>query len=381
LPHRVLIGCTAGGVIGGGREIEQRPGLSLTAASLPGVAITPLAIEGSYLPDLDAGPRAWHDTLGVATEPTPHFVLLAEPFSFPSETLLAGLDFAYPRSVKIGGLASSATRPGGNALYVTTDAIAGAGPGGGPRASGGSALAHDTETGGAVATPLAEPAPTPRPATMRRTGLVGVALAGNIVVDTVVAQGCRPIGEPLRITRCDRNVLLEIEGKPALQKVRDLILSLSEEDQQLASRALFLGVVNNELLPEPGAGDFLIRNLVGIDPEHGALAVGDTLRNGQIVQFHLRDARTAALDLRLVLDRFASGAAARDARGALLFSCLGRGIHLYGRADHDTDAFRDRVGDIPLGGFFCNGEIGPVGDATYLHGFTSSFGIFRPART
>ncbi len=346
LPARVLVGCSAGGVIGGGREVEQRPGVSITAASLPDVAIEPLALEASYLPDLDAGPRAWHEALGVSPEPTPHFVLLADPFSFPADTLLAGLDFAYPKSAKIGGIASGASRPGGNALFVSA-------PGG---------------AGGAASTAV------------RRTGVVGVALSGNISVDTVVAQGCRPIGKPMRITSCDGNILLELEGQQPLQMIRNLILSLTPEDQRLAGHSLFLGVVTNELIPSPQAGDFLIRNLVGIDPERGSLAVGDEIRNGQVVQFHLRDARTAAEDLGIVLDRFAERGGASSARGALLFSCLGRGVYLYGRADHDTDAFRDRVGDIPLGGFFCNGEIGPVGGATYLHGFTSSFGIFRPAR-
>ncbi len=342
VPHRTLLGCSAGGVIGGGREIEQRSGLSLTAAALPDVAITPLAIEASFLPDADAGPGAWHQAIGVPPEPTPHFVLLADPFSLPAEDLLAGLDFAYPRSAKIGGLASGARQPGGNALYLG--------------ASGSAA------------------------ASVRRSGAVAVALSGNVVVDTVVAQGCRPIGRPMRVTRCEGNVLLELEGEPPLKTIREIVISLPEEDRRIASHALFLGVVTNELLPAPRAGDFLIRNLVGLDPEHGAIAIGDHLRNGQIVQFHLRDPRAAAEDLDSVLDRFAGGAHAPAACGALLFSCLGRGVYLFGRPDHDTEIFKSRVGDVPLGGFFCNGEIGPVGGTTYLHGYTSAFGIFRPAR-
>lgn len=354
-PHGTLVGCTAGGVIGGGREVEQRSGLSLTAASLPSVAITPLALEASFLPDADAGPGAWHEAIGVAPEPTPHFVILADPFSFPAEDLLAGLDFAYPRSAKIGGLASGARQPGGNALYL-----------GAP----GAAAAAGVEVGATSATA----------ARVLRSGAVGVALSGNVAVDTVVAQGCRPIGRPMRVTRCEGNVLIELEGEPPLKTIREIVISLPDEDRRIASHALFLGVVTNELLPEPGPGDFLIRNLVGLDPEHGAIAIGDHLRNGQIVQFHLRDPRAAAVDLGSVLDRFAGGSPAPEARGALLFSCLGRGVHLFGRPDHDTDIFRSRVGDIPLGGFFCNGEIGPVGGTTYLHGYTSAFGIFRPVR-
>jgi len=336
LPHKQLIGCSAGGVIGGGREIEQRAGLSLTAAHLPDVTITLITLEGSLLPDLDASPRAWHEALAVPVEPTPHFVLLADPFSFPASDFLAGLDYAYPKSVKVGGLASGAGAPGGNALYAG--------------------------------------------ATTRHSGLVGVALSGNISVDTIVAQGCRPIGKPLRITRCDGNILFEIEGRPPVEVIRDLIGSLPERDRQLVQNALFIGVATEEFAGSTRTGDYLIRNLVGVDPQRGALAVGDHLRNGQIVQFHLRDAAASAEDLALLLDRFSDAGLAGGARGALLFSCLGRGIHLYGCADHDTGVFKERLGDLPIGGFFCNGEIGPVGGATHLHGYTSSFGIFSPAR-
>jgi small ligand-binding sensory domain FIST len=260
--------------------------------------------------------------------------LLADPFSFPVPHLLAGLDYAYPGSVKLGGLASGARQPGQNALYLD-DA-------------------------------------------MQETGAVGVALAGNLRVSTIVAQGCRPVGEPLRITACRDNILLELENQPALNAIKKLMPRLSSRDRQLASQALFVGVVMDELSGEAQAGDFLIRNIVGLDADSGALAVGELLRDGQVIQFHVRDAETAAEDLNLLLGRFAQEPQAQTVHGALLFSCLGRGVHLYGRADHDTETFQERVGDVPLGGFFCNGEIGPVAGATYLHGFTSAFGIFGP---
>lgn len=336
LPHKTLLGCSAGGVIGGGREIEQRAGISLTAAHLPGVTATLITLEGSLLPDLDASPRAWHEALAVPVEPLPHFVLLADPFSFPASDFLAGLDYAYPKSVKVGGLASGASAPGGNTLYAG--------------------------------------------ATTRHSGLVGVALSGNISVDTIVAQGCRPIGKPLRVTRCEGNILFEIEGRPPVEVIRDLIGSLDERDRQLVQNALFIGVATEEFADSARTGDYLIRNLVGVDPQRGALAIGEHLRNGQVVQFHLRDAAASAEDLALLLDRFAGAGLAGGARGALLFSCLGRGIHLYGCADHDTGVFKERLGDLPIGGFFCNGEIGPVGGATHLHGYTSSFAIFSSAR-
>ncbi len=210
-------------------------------------------------------------------------------------------------------------------------------------------------------------------------GAVGIALSGDIMLDTVVAQGCRPIGKPMQITRADRNILIELDGQPPLKAIAELLEGLSPADQALARSSLFLGVVMDDLISTPESGDFLIRNIIGIDREHGFLAIGEVLREGQIVQFHLRDARTAAEDLSHVLGRFATGSESKDARGALLFSCLGRGVFLYGKPDHDTDLFRRALGGLPLGGFFCNGEIGPVGGSTRLHGYTSSFGIFRPA--
>jgi small ligand-binding sensory domain FIST len=206
-----------------------------------------------------------------------------------------------------------------------------------------------------------------------------VALSGNLAIDTVVAQGCRPIGQPLHVTRCDRNVLHELDGKPPLRVLQELAARLSAADRELMTHSLFLGLAMDELALEHRAGEFLIRNLIGIDPERGALAVGEQLRSGQCVQFHLRDARTSAADLEEVLGRYGQRGMAAQVEGALLFSCLGRGLHLYGRPDHDTEVFRREVGEIPLGGFFCNGEIGPVGGKTHIHGYTSSFGLFRPA--
>lgn len=335
LPHRTLIGCSAGGVIGGGHEVEQRPGFSLTAARLPGVEIKAFAIERLALPDLDASPRAWHEAIAVPPEPAPHFILLVDPFSFPAEDFLAGLDFAYPESVKIGGLASAAQRPGANALYL--DAVT------------------------------------------RSSGAVGVALSGDIAVDTVVAQGCRPIGRPMQITKAERNYILQLDGRSPIQVIRELIMSLPEEDRNLARNSLFVGILQNDLATEPERGDYLIRNILGMEPEHGALAIGELLREGQLVRFHLRDARTAAEDVSDLLGRFATQGTSGEARGALLFSCLGRGMLLYGHPDHDTVVFKEKLGDLPVGGFFCSGEIGPVGGATRLHGYTSSFGIFRSA--
>ena len=334
LGARVFTGCSAGGVIGGGTEVEHRSGFALTVAQLPGVELHPFHLEESDLPDADASPQAWEEKLGVSPQESPCFLVLADPFTFPAPDLIQGLDYAYSGSVKVGGMASGATQPGDNVLYLGDQ--------------------------------------------VHRSGAVCIAMHGNIVVDTIVAQGCRPIGRPMQVTRCDGNLLMELDGEPPIPVLQRLIPTLDDRDQELARHSLFLGVVMDGLLVHPGQGDFLIRNLMGGNPNTGVLSIGELLREGQTVQFHLRDARTSAEDLDALLARYAHGFEGEQNEGALLFSCLGRGEYLYGHADHDTNLFRERVGSLPLGGFFCNGEIGPVGGTTFLHGYTSSFAIFRP---
>lgn len=333
-PNAALIGCSAAGVIGSGREEEDQAALSVTAGVLPDVTISTFHVRAEDLPSPDAPPDAWSAVVGAPLDADPHFVVLAEPFSMDGEALLAGLDYAYPRAVKIGGLAS-----GGNQLAPH-------------------ALFRNGET--------------------RREGAVGAALSGNIVIDSVVAQGCRPIGSPMRVTGAEGNMLYTLDGESSLDRLRRVYDSLPPRDQELIRRNLFMGVAMDPLAERAGGGEFLIRNVMGIDPRAGAVAVAASLREGQLVQFHVRDAETSADDLRGSLADYASAAGERGAAGALLFSCTGRGRHLYGRPDHDTDLFRDALGPLPLGGFFCNGEIGPVAGTTYLHGYTSSFALFRP---
>ncbi len=334
LSPKYVFGCSGGGVIGNGLEVEQRPGLSITAAVLPNVNVRPFYLQSDQLPDMDAGPDKWEDLIGVSQDKDSHFVMLADPYSFPVNDLLMGMDYAFPKATKIGGLASGASRQGGNALFLNSEVI--------------------------------------------RNGAVGLALDGNITVDTVVAQGCRPIGSPMRITKSDRNMLMELDGKSPLEVLQGMVPILSSRDQELLGHSLFLGVVMDEFIDNPVQGDFLMRTVVGMDQSGGALAIGEMLKEGQLVQFHLRDAETSSGDLKAVLTRYATENRENEIPGALLFSCLGRGQFLYGRANHDTDLFRDMLGEIPLGGFFCNGEIGPVSGTTFLHGYTSSFGLFRP---
>ena len=329
-----LIGCSGGGVIGAGREVEDRPGLSLTAAVLTDVSVIGFHIDNNDLPDGDAPPSAWEEMVRVSAADDPQFMILTDPFSVQGEHLLMGFDYAFPRGAKIGGLASGGRQPGSNALYLGDQV-------------------YDY-------------------------GAVGLALHGDIAVDTIVAQGCRPIGQRMQITACEHNMLQQLDGRDTFEVLRETFQHLDERDQQLAQHSLFLGVVMDEFNEDPRLGDFLIRNILGVDARRGALAVGEILKEGQTVQFHLRDAETSSHDLDAMLTQYTDDKTPESGAGALLFQCLGRGSYLYGRPDHDTDMFRDKVGDLPLAGFFCNGEIGQVSGSTYLHGYTSSFGIFRP---
>lgn len=326
-PGAVFAGCTAGGAIGGGAEIEHRAALSLCAASLPAVRIAGL--------HLGADPDGWPPAAPPADDDTSAVLLLPCPLSCPTEKLLAWTDARWPHAVKIGGLASGGMTdhgPSGNTLFLGE--------------------ARHGE------------------------GAVVVTFAGDIAVDTIVAQGCRPIGLPMVVTKGLGNVMLELDGAPALRALETLHASLPPGDRALCRHSLFIGLVPGSRPDRPGAAlrrrDVLIRNLIGCDRAAGALAVGAQIAVGDLVQFHLRDAETSAQDLRELLAEPQVPAA-----GALLFSCVGRGELLYGQPGHDSGVFHHALGPIPLGGFFCNGEVGPVGGKTFLHGYTSAFALFR----
>jgi small ligand-binding sensory domain FIST len=332
LKARNFMGCSASGLIGGGIELEQKPAVAIVAAVMPDVSIHTFHMVNPDLPDQDASPDKWQQLVGVTPDQQPHFILLPDPFSFRIDSLVQGLDYAFPTATKIGGLVSGARRPNQNALFIQDK--------------------------------------------LYRNGAVAAAIHGNVQVDTIVAQGCKPIGKPLRVTKAERQILFELDGKKAVNALHDVVENLSESEQDLAKQSLFIGIAMNEFQMSHKAGDFLVRNILGIEPNLGALVVSENLREEQTVQFHVRDAASSADDLRQLLKQHRDEQD-KDAQGALLFSCLGRGEHLYGMANHDSDCFREYLGHVPLGGFFCNGEIGPVAGTTFLHGYTSSFGIFR----
>jgi small ligand-binding sensory domain FIST len=343
LPARIVLGCSGGGVIGAGKEIEEEPAVSITVGVLPGVQISPFHFLQENLPDADASPRAWRELLKTTPEAQPDFLILSDPFSFDTDALVAGLDFAFPHATKAGGLASGGRGPHENLLLYGERILS--------------------------------------------KGAIGAAISGDIAVEVIVAQGCRPIGEPMTVTGADDNILVSVNNQAPLLYLQELFEKLNPRDQELLQNSLFLGLLMDPLNPTPKQGNFLIRNIIGVDQANGFLGIGAPLRVGQTVQFHLRDAATSRDDLKLMMTRSGSvslkeALLQKPARaGAVLFSCLGRGKRLYGQANHDSQIVKSYVGDIPIGGFFCNGEIGPVGGKTYLHGYTSSIAVFSPKTT
>ncbi len=210
---------------------------------------------------------------------------------------------------------------------------------------------------------------------MLKAGAIGVTISGPIEVETIVSQGCRPVGKTILITKAQNNLIQELAGRPALEVVQEMAGEMTEQDRQLLSGGLLVGTVINEYKDRFGRGDFLVRNILGYDKEKGAIAVGDVPRVGQTVQFHVRDAATAHEDLQLLLD-------AQQLRepplGGLLITCNGRGSRLFQEDEqHDLRTIRDRLGEIPVAGFFAAGEIGPIGATSFLHGHTASLALFR----
>ncbi len=334
LGARHLIGCTGGGIIGADLEVERSSAISLWAASMPGVTVEPFRITQEQVDEAN-GPAYWHSELDVEPGDEPSFILLPDPFSLDAARTVEELSEAFPGRTIIGGLASGARQAGGNRIWIGEKV-------------------YDS-------------------------GAVGVVLTGPVRVRTIVSQGCRPIGEPLIITKAQRNVIVELASQPPVVALQETLKTLSDQDRQLAQQALFVGRVINEYQAEFHRGDFLIRNIVGLDPNNGAIAIGDReVRSGQTIQFQLRDGNTANEDLNELIERQKDVLAEHPPQGALLFSCLGRGENLFGRPNHDVSVIHEKLGALPLAGFFCNGEIGPVGEKVFVHGFTSVLGLFEP---
>jgi small ligand-binding sensory domain FIST len=320
-----LLGCTGEAIAGPGREIEGQPAISLWAARLPGVTAELLHLD--FERNSEGGSfGGWPAALEEAWPAGSTLLLLGEPFSFPADFLLERLNEDRPGVAIAGGMASGGWQPGQNRVW--------------------------------------------RGRQEWNAGAVAALIHGPIRLRSVVSQGCRPIGKPMVVTRAQRNIVQELSGKPALAQFSELFPTLSPADQELVRGGLHLGRVINEYQDHFGRGDFLVRNVTGADRESGAFVLGDYVRVGQTVQFHIRDAGTADEDLRELLA--AAGTDGSRPLGALLFTCNGRGARLFDAPHHDAAAIDQQWPGLPVAGFFAQGEIGPVGGRNFLHGFTAS---------
>jgi small ligand-binding sensory domain FIST len=326
-----LIGCCAQGVVGPGHEIEQGAGATVWAAALPDARIESFHLTASPVDEgiaIEGMPAV--GAAGEAAEPD-MAVLLSDPLTFPADAMLDVLGELYPGMPVVGGIASGAQAIGDHVLFVGSEAV--------------------------------------------EQGAVGVFLDGVDVLPCV-SQGAAPIGPEMVVTAAEGNMIGELASKPALEKLTEVIAEVGARERALAATGLLIGIVIDENRPEYERGDFLIRGLLGADRASGALAVGDTVRVGQTVRFHVRDARSADEDLRQALALQHEALAGRTTAGALLFTCNGRGSHMFPVADHDAGALAESLGAPPVSGFFCAGEIGPVGGRNFLHGFTATIALF-----
>jgi small ligand-binding sensory domain FIST len=324
LEPKALIGCGAGGVVAAGRELEAGPGAAVWALQAPAARIETHHFQAEprqHAIELEGVPEA--DSLGDA------MLVLADPYTFSAEALLAHLNDLRPGMPVLGGLASAA-------------------------AAGSAALFCDGE--------------------VLHGGAVGCSLSGLTVLPCV-SQGATPVGPEMTITAARGNLIDELASQPAIARVREAIGGLDPREQALAAEGLMLGIVIDENQPQYERGDFLVRPILGADPDSGALAVGEHVRIGQTVRIHVRDGATADEDLRQSLGAGAQALGADGTAGALLFTCNGRGSHMFDVPDHDASALEDTLG-APAAGFFCAGEIGPVGGRNFLHGFTATIALF-----
>ncbi|MHB8574240.1 MAG: FIST signal transduction protein [Dehalococcoidia bacterium] len=318
-----LIGCSGQGLIATRREIENEPAIVVLPLALPGATFTTLRFpgHGTELPEQ----RPEHGDVSA-------WLLFADPFSADADGLLQRFNNAYPGTPLIGGIASAREQPPQTAVFLDGEVF--------------------------------------------RDGAVALGIGGDVKLQAIVSQGCMPIGRPWTITGVNDNLIQTIGGRPAVQVLIETLQELDEETRVRAQRGLQVGLAMDEYRDEHGMGDFLIRNLMGYQKETGAIAIGDYPRLGQTVQFQFRDARAAGEHLRQQLVAAHETLGESKPAAALLCSCNGRGSHLFGPVDHDPRALAEVLGDIPVAGLFCNGEIGPVGGRNFLHGFTATVALF-----
>lgn len=320
-----LVGCGAGGVLGSGRELESGTGVAVWAAALEGGHARPF--HATVAGDDDTG------VLEGLPEPGPDaaLIMLSDPYSFPTDAVLDGIARESAGVPVLGGL-SSARSPLGAAALFSGDSV-------------------------------------------RESGAVGVCLNGVEMIPCV-SQGAAPLGREMTITAAQANVIHELAGKPAVAAIEQTISELSILDRALVAGGLLIGIVIDGGKPEYEQGDFLVRGVLGADPDTGAITVGTVVAAGQVVRLHARDARSADEDLRRALQLRAAAIGGQRPAGALVFSCNGRGQSMFGATDHDAAMVAHELGGAPAAGFFAAGEIGPVGGRSFLHGYTATIAVF-----
>jgi small ligand-binding sensory domain FIST len=325
----ILLGCSGSGIIGADAEAEMAQGFSLLLMHLPETELFPFSFDEETAPEWDDGP-AWREVTGVKSNTPDAWILLADPASVPIEPWLAAWSEAFPGVPCIGGLASGGRE--GSDIFVFRD--------------------RELLEGGGIA----------------------LGFRGGVKLHTLVSQGCRPIGEALPVTGVEHNVIQSLGSRPAYKILDEAYQGLTDREKEHARGNLFAGLAMREDLDEFHRGDFLIRNILGADETSGAVAVGAFPRVGQTVQWQLRDRKAADDDLRRVAGRLVD----REAKpfASLLFSCGGRGRNLFGAPNHDAGVIAEVFGTHASAGFFCNGEIGPVGGKNFVHGYTASAALF-----
>jgi small ligand-binding sensory domain FIST len=324
-----LIGCVAESIAGVNQEVEDNPGLSLWAMSAPEQEVSLAHLQFERTPD---GPlfTGWPEGYELDWPSDVSLIAIGDPFSFPADHLLEQINEIHPGALVCGGMASGGNVPGESRIFYGREIVS--------------------------------------------TGAVIAFLRGPVKIQTLVSQGCRPIGKPLVVTQAEKNVLFELGGKPALTQLKDLFATLPTSEQAMMQKGIHVGIVVSEYKEKFEYGDFLIRNVTGFDQNVGAIAIGDWVRVGQTIQFHIRDRDTADDDLHQLLKKTKSQSPLPGA--ALLFTCNGRGTRLFSEPHHDATSIGVSLGDIPLAGFFAAGELGPVSGKNFMHGFTASIALF-----
>ena len=327
----LLAGCSSHGLIAGGEEIENSTGLVLALYSLPGATLKGIHFVQKQVEEAtDQG--YWPQTTGIAARDTNGWLAFVDPFHVDSESWIRSWNTAYAGLPVFGGLASGHFPEPLTQIYLDGEVY---------------------EEGG-----------------------VAIAIGGDVALTGVISQGCTPIGETWTLTRVEQNMIHNIGNRPAYSVLAETFQKLPPEEQRRSQGNLFIGLVVNEYLEEFHRGDFLVRNLIGGDPKSGVLAVAALPRTGQSIQFQRRDADAATEDMNELLGHSKEKLAGATVYGGCLCCCNGRGRHLFGRANHDVEIIQRSLGPLGLVGFFCNGEIGPVGAKNYLHGFTASLALF-----